>query len=269
VSRVLALRQLRLGLLRAGLLVAEPRPLRHRELVRWRHRWVEAERHVAHAQPPAAVESYLWMYGGMGELHGALAGLGQPVPRPVIATYGSSSSMRRWMEVTASAVGDHAASDVARIRRLIGALASQWVPASRLPVQVVHGDIRLGNVALTPDDTTAFLDFGFAATRPRVHDLAYSLSWMVLRPDAGGCAEDFDWDLLPELVDAYQEGSKSRLGPMEWEALGPLLAAVPLYLAAISGFTHDPRGHLRELSPFLDIAEWVLAHPAATARLRD
>jgi Ser/Thr protein kinase RdoA (MazF antagonist) len=137
------------------------------------------------------------------------------------------------------------------------------VPATALPGQVVHGDVRLGNVARTPDGRTAFLDFGFAARRPRIHDLAYSLSWIVLRPDDSGTGADFAWERrLPELVSAYEDGAHRALEPLERQALVPYLAAVPLALACVAGFTPTPVANLRDQQPFVAIAEWVLANLA-------
>jgi len=84
------------------------------------------------------------------------------------------------------------------------------------------------------------------------------LSWIVLRPDDRGRAEEFDWNSVDELIAAYEDGAKTNLTAVERSALGPYLAAVPLYLAAIAGDTPDPSEHLRGERPFLRIAEWVL-----------
>lgn len=118
--------------------------------------------------------------------------------------------------------------------------------------------MRLGNVAHTPDSDAAFLDFGFAALRPRVHELAYALSWMILTPDDSGRAEDFPWDRLEVLVHAYEEQAATSLTATERANLGPYTAAVPLYLAAISGYTNDPAAHLIGNEPFIQIADWIL-----------
>lgn len=52
--------------------------------------------------------------------------------------------------------------------------------------------------------------------------------------------------------------------PAERTALAPYTAAVPLYAAALDGFTEDPAGKLRTRLPFLRLSEWLLAHPEAT-----
>jgi hypothetical protein len=83
---------------------------------------------------------------------------------------------------------------------------------------------------------------------------------MILRPDASGRAEEFPWHQLPELIEAYEENAQDVLTTAERRAIGPYLAAVPLYLAATSGHTPHPAEHLLGEVPFLGIAEWVLAN---------
>lgn len=263
-ARITALRQLRRRLRDTGLRVASPVPVGGRDLVRWEGRWAELEAYVTHSKPPPTWDSYLWMYEAMGTLHMSLRQLSEiPLPRPAIATYGPPDTLRRWMAVTAHAVEqDLEGRAIARwSRELIGRLARTWTPARTLPVQIVHGDIRLGNVVHTPDGEPVYLDFGFAARRPRVHELAYSLSWIILRPDGSGTGEDFDWDRLRELLGAYERTAYDRLTGVERSSLGPFIAAVPLYMAAIAGFTLDPVAHLLENERFIRIADWVLSHP--------
>ena len=144
-------------------------------------------------------------------------------------------------------------------------LRSQWVSAADLPVQLVHGDVRLSNVRQTPEGEPVFFDFGFLARRPRIHELAYSLAWIVLRPDSRGTAEGFAWETVPKLVQAYEDTAKTTLTAAERRALAPYIAAVPFYLMAIAGYVTDPVGHLHNQSrlTFLRIGEWLLAHPDA------
>lgn len=60
-----------------------------------------------------------------------------------------------------------------RVRRM-------WIAPSQLPGQVVHGDFRLGNLARSPAGLPVVFDFGFVDRRPRLHDEAYALAFMVL-----------------------------------------------------------------------------------------
>jgi Ser/Thr protein kinase RdoA (MazF antagonist) len=179
------------------------------------------------------------------------------------ATYGPPSSLRRWLAVTRTAVAGEETGEraSARLEGLTRRLARQWRPANQLPSHLVHGDLRLGNAVLSGAGQTAYLDFGFAALRPRIHELAYTLFWVILRPDSSGTGAEFDWSRVPQLVEAYEEGLRDRLTPTERAALGPYLAAVPLYFRAIAGFTADPAGHLDRELPSIRIAEWVLDHP--------
>jgi Ser/Thr protein kinase RdoA (MazF antagonist) len=263
-ARILGLRRLRRRLADAGQVVSVPLEFDGRELVRWEGHWVQLETYVGHSVPAQTWDSYVWMYESIGQLHRVLRELDAgTVPRPAVATYGPPGSLRRWLAITRSAVTGNPTGEelCAWASELVRRLERQWQSASGLPVHLVHGDIRLGNAVLTTGGERGYLDFGFAAARPRVHELADSLAWIVLRPDSSGTGAGFLWDRVGELIGAYEEAAGVRLSTTERAALGPYLAAVPLYLAAISGYTADATGHLVENTPFIRIAEWVLDHP--------
>ena len=259
-KRLLRLRDLRFSAARAGLIVGEPREIGDEPFVAIGDRLAEVETYVASTKPPASWDSYVWMFGAMGALHRVLADEVDALPEPVVATYGPPRTLRAELPATIEAVAGNpeASALAARVQDLVDELERQWIDQDDLAAQVIHGDIRLGNVTLTAAREAAYFDFGFAAHRPRIHELAYSLSWMVLRPDDRGRAEDFAWDRVPELFEAYEDGAGVRLEPIEVDALGPYLAAVPLYLASIASHTPDPAAHVRGELPFIDIAEWVL-----------
>lgn len=113
----------------------------------------------------------------------------------------------------------------------------------------------------TASGEAAYFDFGFAMRRPRIHELAYSLFWIVLKPDDSGRAEDFAWSRVPELIDAYEAAAEDRLSDDERRAIGPYLAAIPLYFAAIASYTPDPAARIRQEVRSLEISRWVLDHP--------
>ena len=74
--------------------------------------------------------------------------------------------------------------------------------------------------------------------------------------------ERFPWDEVPRLVEAYEAAAPAPLTPAERRAL-PYTAAVPLYGAALDGFTADPAANLRGRLPFLRHSERLLRHPEA------
>ena len=201
----------------------------------------------------------------MGELHLALDATDLMVPRPFVATYGPPGTLLRWLPVTEAAVRDDPeAAEIARhLRRLIGRLRRQWVPARELPVRLVHGDVKLRNVARGADGGTVYLDFGFMAYRPRVHEPGYSLARMLLTLGAGEAPEGFAWKNVPQLLEEYEAAAEARLTAVERRALAPYAASVVLYQAAVCGFLPDPAAALRdsERRPFMRIGEWLLAHP--------
>lgn len=261
--RLVHLHSLRAAAAGAGLAVAEPIDIDGEPFAdAGNGRVAELEPYIAHTKPPPTWDSYVWMYAAMGALHRALDNFDGPLADPVVATYGTPSTLRREVRATSGAVAhdDRAVQRARDVERLIDVLADQWIEPESLPNRVVHGDIRLGNVAQTTDGDNAYFDFGFAARRPRIHELAYSLSWIVFRPTADGRGEDFPWEVLDELIAAYDDAAGERIDDIERQAIGPYLAAVPLYLAAIASHTPDPVEHLAVETPFVRIAEWVLQH---------
>jgi Ser/Thr protein kinase RdoA (MazF antagonist) len=201
----------------------------------------------------------------MGTLHRVLAALDLSVPRPLVATYAPPSSLRRWLPGTQAAVKDdpEAASIAQLLGDLIRRLEKQWLPASHLPQQLIHGDVRLSNVCQIPEGKIVYLDFGFLAYRPRIHDLAYSLAFMMYTLHRHLSPERFPWQHIPRLVEAYEFEAPSRLTEEERRALVAYTAAVPLYAAALDGFSLRPVGQLQGRLPFLRLSEWLLAHPEA------
>ena len=263
--RLIALQRIRECLANEGLAVAPPLAWRGETLFRCGRGWAELEPFLANERAAPTPEAYVWMFQAMGGLHRALGGCDVAAPRPIVSTYGPPSSLLRWLPATAAAVRHDAgaARTVRWLVELIGRLRSQWIDATELPVQLVHGDVRLSNVRRSPRGGPVYFDFGFLARRPRVHDLAYSLSWMVLRPDGRGRAEEFEWRSVRDLIEAYEEAAGVTLTVAERRALVPYTVAVPLYLAAIAAYVDDPVAHLRDETrlTFLRIAEWLLAHP--------
>jgi Ser/Thr protein kinase RdoA (MazF antagonist) len=260
-SRIRALRDLRRRLDGQGLTVGVPLPLLGEEIISLDGRVAELETFVEAKKPAPTWDSYVWMYDSIGRLHHAIergaARLDLPVPE--VATYATPEELRAVIHQTALAVSDdvHAAAIAARVREMIEALERQWISPENLPQQLVHGDIRLGNVAQTATDV-AYFDFGFAARRPRIHDLAHSLFWIVLKPDDSGRAETFNWARAEELIAAYEAAAQTTILDLERRALAPLLAAIPMYLAAIASHTPDPSHRIKQEIRSLEIARWVL-----------
>ena len=266
--RILALQQVRRCVAADGLVVAEARPFGTTPIRRCGNGWAELETYVPHRDRAATWDSYVWMFRSLGRLHHSLAALDVSVPRPLVSTYAPPGSLPRWLAVAERAAQhDSTARDVVRrARRLLGPLRTQWIPGPSLPTQLIHGDGKLSNIRWTATGEPAYLDFGFAAVRPRIHDLAHSLAWMVLRPDDSGSAETFPWsDGLPELLREYEDAARTRLTDLERRALPPYLAAIPLYEPAIAGYARNPIENLRDpaVDRFLRISEWVLANPTA------
>jgi len=269
-SRLLAVQAVRRQLASQGLVV--PVALEHGGSPLFRcggDRWAELETYLPNEKPAPTPVSYLWLFGAMGRLHRAFAAIDVAVPRPLIATYAPPGSLRRWLAITESAVKDDVAAleIVQYSHRLLRLLQERWVRATRLPRQLVHGDVRLGNICRSPEDKTIYLDFGFLAVRPRIHDLAYSLAFMLLALHGSRDPAQFAWSSVAQVVEEYESTAVSPLTMIERAALPAYTAAVPMYFAATAGLANEPtnaaNGRLRERLPFLRLSEWILAHPQA------
>ncbi|MCL5064985.1 MAG: phosphotransferase [Firmicutes bacterium] len=261
--RLRAIQALRFGCRKQGLRLPEPVERNRSPILRCRNRWAELEEYVPHERLPPNFHAYTWLFHAMGILHRTLVALELTVPRPVIATYGTPSTLRRWQQYTeASLQGDAEATDIAnRLRDLVCELRRRWVSSSEIPRQLVHGDVRLSNVCSTVGDVPVFFDFGFAAQRPRVHDLAYALAFMFLAQRGHEALPTDPWHDVEPLVSTYESACGSPLTAWERKALPSYMAAVPLYQVAIAAWSHDAAQQLREKQHFLQLGEWILAHP--------
>jgi len=263
--RLLAVQEVRRRLINQGLVVPAPVCWNNSTVLRCRNRWAEVEEYLPHKRLAPTLDSYAWMFGAMGTLHRVLSQLDLLVPRPLVATYAPPGSLRRWLPITEMAVQDNPeAVGIARLlRTLVQQLHAQWLPATDLPMQLVHGDVRLSNVCQTADGRTVYFDFGFLAWRPRIHELAYALAFMILALNGHLAPESFDWGCTQRLIEEYEATANAGLVQAERRALASYTASIPLYAAALDGFTEDPVEKLRARQPFLRLSAWLLAHPTA------
>ncbi|MFN8487349.1 MAG: phosphotransferase [Caldilineaceae bacterium] len=264
-QRLLALQAVRRRLANQGLVVPTPVAWRDSWLFRCKGRWAELEEYIPHERLAQTLDAYAWLFQAMGELHRGLTQLDLAVPRPLVATYAPPASLRRWLPITEAAVqADSEAVKIARLlRSLVQQLHRQWLPATELPMQFIHGDVRLSNVCRTQEGKPIYFDFGFLAWRPRIYELAYALAFMLLGLGGHQAPENFAWETIPQLIEAYESAANVRLTQAERRALTPYTASVPLYAAALDGFTENPVEKLRARLPFLQLSAWLLAHPTA------
>ncbi|HRF50910.1 MAG TPA: phosphotransferase [Anaerolineales bacterium] len=262
-ARLRGLLELRASLSRHGLRVPEPWRWNGQSMLRCGARWAELEEFIPHHRLAPTHDSYLWLFDAMGLLHRGLSRVKVAVPQPCVATYAPPSSLRRWLHVTELAVAksSEARELVATMRRMARLLERHWVPAGDLVVHAIHGDVRLSNVVQTPTRTPVYLDFGFSAIRPRVYDVAYALVFMYWAMRSGETPDEFDWSLVASLLAAYQEAGGTRFTAQERSALLPMMASVPLYAAALDGYTESPIGKLLGRRSFVELSAWLLAHP--------
>lgn len=258
-NRLLALQRLRETLAVRDVRVAGATAWRGHAALRCGDRWAELEPFIDAAKLGPSPEAYRWLFASLGELHRHLATIDLPIPRPLVATYATPSTLTRWLAMAAPCLPDGDALDEAR--RLLALLRHAWVSTTRLPRQLIHGDARLGNVRRLPGGEPLFLDFGFAARRPRVHELAYSLVYMVMGLAGHDDPRSFDWSLVGQMIGAFEEASGMPMTPVERAALPAAVAAVPLYHVVTAGFVVEPLPAFAAAARALPLSRWLLAHP--------
>jgi Ser/Thr protein kinase RdoA (MazF antagonist) len=207
--RLQAQQEVRHKLAEQGLTTPLPVEWRGSTLLRCGGRWAELEEYIPPEMPAATAESYVWLFLVMGELHRVLDAIDVTVPRPYFVPYGPPGTLLRWLPITEAAVHSdgEAVAIASHLRGLIGQLRQQWIPASELPVRLVHGDVKLRNVGQGANGETVYLDFGFMAHRPRVHELGYALARMLLTLGADEDPAGFAWERIPYLLREYEKAA--------------------------------------------------------------
>lgn len=266
--RLAAQQDLRCQLAKHGIRVGQPIDWNGSSLIRSGWRWAELEPYIPHEMMPFSIASYPWLFAALGALHRALDRCDVSLPRPAFSTYGPPGTLLRWFGMTAQAVAhDSAANEVVqRLRPMLQELRRQWIPARELPNRIVHGDGKLRNIVRDAAGETVYLDFGFAARRPRVHELGYALTRMLLSLGVGETEDAparFAWEQIPILIAAYEAAAGERLSEREWRALAPSVVASALFQPAMVWCLPDAPDAIRddERRRLMTIAAWLLAHP--------
>jgi len=242
--RLNAEHQLRLGLAQQGLLVPATVTWDGQSTFRCGARWAELEQYLDLRWAPPGQVTNSWLFTAIGHLHRALSSLTTSLPRPLTQSWTTPNTLRRWLNLN-TAAGVESLQDpqaVAELSDLARRLQRRWVPAARLPSQLIHGDLHGGNVMQDPHRAAVYLDLTGIAYGPRIHDLAYAIAnlsfWSSM--DQSVSADSFAWTQVPQLIDAYEHGAGWKLSSLEREALPAYIAAVPLYLD-ICDWSDQPR----------------------------
>lgn len=261
-ARVQGEQALRRRVSRSGLSTAEALSFHGDTVLPCGRRLAEVEPFLESSQPEMSVTSYRWLFQQLGVFHHSARQCDIVLPRSVAATWAPPGSLTRWLNVTIPALSVTAdgVRVAHRLRTLMNRIRRMWIAPSQLPGQVAHGDFRLGNLARSPAGLPVVFDFGFADRRPRLHDVAYALAFMVL---GLGIKTASAW-MVADVIHHYRQGH--GLEPSERQTLAAYAASVMLHAVAHDGFTADPLAALDRRVPFLDVAEWFLDHAIDISR---
>lgn len=257
-ARLLGEQAVRWFVSRAGLTVAEPLSIDGETVLRCGKRLVEVEPFLENTRPSASDTSYAWLFSQLGTFHRSVATCDIVLPPSLAATWAPPASLARWLQVTVPALSVTEEGSLAahRLGMLTRGIRRLWVPSTSLPRQLVHGDFRLGNLVRSPMGQPIVFDFGFADRRPRAHDVAYSMAFMVLALGVNNVSPSTIADVLQH----YFQSSGQVLSQRERQAFPAYAAAVMLHAMAHDGFTAEPLAQLGGRLPFLDVADWFLAN---------
>jgi Ser/Thr protein kinase RdoA (MazF antagonist) len=252
--RLVAEHRLRNELAAQGLQMPVPVTWDGRSIFRCGPRWAELEQYLALTWAPPGRATNQWHFNAIGQLHRALTAVTPRLSAPLTRTWAAPMTLRRWLRLNTVA-GVASLQDpliVADLADLTRRLQQRWIPAQRLPTQLIHGDLHRGNVMRGSHGGAVYLDLTGIAPGPRIHDLAYAIADLAARPsnDPAVAADSFTWAELPILIRAYEQGAGWTLNSVEREALPAYIAAVPLFLD-ICDWSDRPRRAT---------ARWVLEH---------
>jgi Ser/Thr protein kinase RdoA (MazF antagonist) len=115
-----------------------------------------------------------------------------------------------------------------------------------LPVQLIHRDAHAHNVLFLNDRVSGWLDFELLTRGPRLFDLGYCSTSLLMAGWEDPAKQLLWFDLLRELVQGYS--SVNPLTPAERAAFGTVLLSIEVIFAAYFIKEHDEKGVEQNLS---------------------
>jgi Ser/Thr protein kinase RdoA (MazF antagonist) len=223
-SRVTDLQRLRGSLRAAGLITPVPIELAGDSVHRCDWRWAEVEPYLQLPPVGQPVNADSRLFRGLGQLHRVMATLPDIETTDLRLSFVAVETLQTWVRLNVEA-GMMTADRAVEISALLDAVRRRWVKPDSLPTQMIHTDPHAGNIMPTHDGQFIYLDIG-AEVAPRVHDVAIALAYQLAEP---GTDLDEVAKMLPQWLEAYEDGARDRLAGAEREALPVYAAAVTLY----------------------------------------
>jgi prepilin-type processing-associated H-X9-DG protein len=122
-----------------------------------------------------------------------------------------------------------------------------------LPIQLIHRDAHAANLLFLDGSVSGWLDFELVVRGPRVFDLGYCATSLLMN-GIDDCAKRLRWpDLLAALINGYT--SLNPLTAVERSALWYILLSIEVIFAAYFVHTKDEQGIKQNLDALLWIYE--------------
>lgn len=271
-ARLAFLQNLKKRLLIAGLPVPKPLGWDHgKQLGLSLDRLLEVENFTPSESISPNWETHYQSFRMLGCLHRAfrdILGIIEFVP-PQVHNYDQPAQFLAWLGETKVEIARKPWSEdrqkalevCKKAEAALNPIANWWEQSGRfLPKQLVHGDYGGENILWQAGKIVALLDFDLVDVHERLYDLAYTFFWLFERLEQRVAIENWPWERLPELLDAYQIGNGSRLSRKERDAFFVEMARVPLYWIVTAGFDPDPAITIHQHANNLARAAWLLKH---------
>lgn len=237
-------------------------------------RLVEVMVFVAGGHEVASWADAAAVFAALGRLHGVLStvdprGLPPPVnpcyatPDEALALLGSNDAAFH------TQADDPDYPEAVAVRAVTSALlhrirADRRTWERRLPQILIHGDFVGYNVLVADEHVIAILDFDRLAVRERIHDIAYTLMYVLSRlvvdwkGGSGTGLQDRDLAAVATLLTAYNAASGWPITPLELRTLPFEMARAPLF--AIVAAEADAVAETLRFAPHLGLGRWLVDH---------
>ena len=144
-------------------------------------------------------------------------------------------------------------ADAARVRACLLELADFETRVRRLPAQIIHGDAHASNVLFQDDQVSGWIDFDAAAVAPRLVDVCYCATSLLMNGISDASRRRIWLDLVAAILDGYQ--ASEPLEAYELASVWYMLLAMETGATAYYIGKNDGQGIRENIDGLLWIAD--------------